>query len=77
MRLSDFKTPGADLPGVHYLRNVEDADALLAAIAAVKQGGTHNAKVGRGQRVVGVAGRQRRGPAGAGAGAMGRARDRC
>lgn len=34
--LADFKTPGADLKGLHYLRNVEDADALNAAIAETK-----------------------------------------
>lgn len=34
--LEDFKTPGFDLKGVHYLRNVQDADALVNAIAACK-----------------------------------------
>lgn len=36
VNLADFKTPGADLKGVHYLRNVVDADALITAIAATK-----------------------------------------
>ena len=37
--LADFKTPGADLSGVYYLRNVQDADALLAAIKECKAAG--------------------------------------
>lgn len=43
--LADFRTPGADLKGVHYLRNVEDADSLIAAIADCKAAG---GKVSRG-----------------------------
>lgn len=43
--LADFKTPGADLQGVHTLRNVQDADALLSAIQACKAAG---GKVGGG-----------------------------
>jgi monodehydroascorbate reductase (NADH) len=39
VRLSDFKAPGADLTGIHYLRNVADADALLAAVEAAKAAG--------------------------------------
>lgn len=39
MTLADFKTPGADLGGVHYLRNVQDADSLLAAIQMCKEKG--------------------------------------
>jgi monodehydroascorbate reductase (NADH) len=39
MRLSDFKAPGAELAGIHYLRNVADADALLAAVEAAKAAG--------------------------------------
>jgi hypothetical protein len=39
MRLSDFKAPGADLAGICYLRNVADADALLAAVEAAKAAG--------------------------------------
>jgi len=35
---SDFGTPGADLPGVHVLREVADADSLLAAVAAAAAG---------------------------------------
>ncbi len=34
--LSDFGTAGADLKGIYYLRNVEDADAIVAAIAEAK-----------------------------------------
>lgn len=37
--LVDFKTPGADLKGVQYLRNVQDGDALIAAIADAKAAG--------------------------------------
>jgi monodehydroascorbate reductase (NADH) len=37
--LEDFKTPGADLAGIHYLRNVKDADTLVAAIADAKAKG--------------------------------------
>lgn len=35
---ADFGTPGADLKGIHYLRDVRDADALVSAIAAAKDG---------------------------------------
>lgn len=38
-RLEDFKTPGADLEGVYYLRKVADADALLEGIAEAKKKG--------------------------------------
>ena len=74
VRLTDFNTPGADLPGVHYLRNVQDADSLIAAIAAVKQGGSHNAKVRRppgGERAAAAAPRSGR------AGGRGRRERRC
>ena len=37
--LSDFKTPGADLKGIFYLRNVVDADAIVAAIGPAKEKG--------------------------------------
>ena len=37
--LSDFKTPGADLKGIYYLRNVVDADAIVAAIPKAKEKG--------------------------------------
>lgn len=37
--LVDFKFAGADLQGVHYLRNVQDADGLVAAIADIKASG--------------------------------------
>lgn len=36
MYLTDFGTPGADLKGIYYLRNVVDADAIVAAIAEAK-----------------------------------------
>lgn len=39
MRLSDFGTPGAELSGVHYLRKVADADALLQGVDAAKAAG--------------------------------------
>jgi hypothetical protein len=48
--LADFKTPGAELGGVNYLRNVQDADALLAAIKQCKEAG---GKVRAGQGGVG------------------------
>lgn len=38
-RLSDFGTPGADLAGIYYLRNVADADKLLAAVQTAKAAG--------------------------------------
>ncbi len=37
--LADFKTPGAELKGLFYLRNIQDADALNVAIAATKAAG--------------------------------------
>ena len=40
--LADFKTEGADLKGIYYLRNVVDADKIIAAIPEAK---------GRGGRV--------------------------
>jgi len=39
MSLVDFKFPGAELEGVHYLRNVVDADSLVTAIASAKAAG--------------------------------------
>ena len=39
VNLADFKTPGADLKGVQYLRNVVDGDALVESIAATKAAG--------------------------------------
>lgn len=53
---ADFKTPGADLPGIHYLRNVADADALVAALAALKEQGTGQGGGGGGGAVVVVGG---------------------
>jgi hypothetical protein len=38
IKLSDFGTPGAQLSGVQYLRNVADADQLLAGLATAKAG---------------------------------------
>ena len=38
VRLSDFSTPGADLEGVFYLRDVADGQALLAAVEVAKAG---------------------------------------
>lgn len=46
--LADFKTPGADLGGVHYLRNVQDADSLLAAIQMCKEKGGKAVCIGGG-----------------------------
>lgn len=39
VKLSEFGVPGAELPGILYLRNVADADALVAAIKATKEAG--------------------------------------
>ncbi|GFR52753.1 hypothetical protein Agub_g15360 [Astrephomene gubernaculifera] len=46
--LTEFKTPGADLRGLHYLRDVKDADALVAAMAATKEAGGKAVVVGGG-----------------------------
>ena len=32
LNLGDFKTPGYDLPGIYYLRNVDDANTLNDAM---------------------------------------------
>lgn len=40
VRLTQFKLPGAELAGILYLRDVADADALVAAIAAAKEAGS-------------------------------------
>lgn len=37
--LTEFGVPGADLGGIHYLRNVVDAEGLVAAAAATKEAG--------------------------------------
>ncbi|KAG2450649.1 hypothetical protein HYH02_004489 [Chlamydomonas schloesseri] len=37
VKLTEFGVPGADLSGIHYLRDVKDADALVAAVAATKE----------------------------------------
>ena len=37
VKLSDFGTKGADLKGIYYLRNVVDADAIVAAIGEAKK----------------------------------------
>lgn len=37
--LADFKTEGADLKGIYYLRNVMDADKIIAAIPEAKERG--------------------------------------
>jgi monodehydroascorbate reductase (NADH) len=53
---ADFRTPGADLAGIHYLRNVADADALVAALAALKEGQASGGDSGEGEGVVVVGG---------------------
>ena len=35
--LTDFGTKGAELKGIYYLRNVVDADAIVAAIGEAKK----------------------------------------
>ena len=37
--LADFKTPGAELKGIYYLRNVVDADRIIAALPEAKERG--------------------------------------
>ena len=37
--LADFGVKGADLEGLFYLRNVVDADKLVAAVPAAKAAG--------------------------------------
>ncbi len=39
VHLTEFGVPGADLGGIHYLRNVVDAEGLVAAAAAAKDAG--------------------------------------
>eukprot|EP00877_Chromochloris_zofingiensis_P009363 jgi/Chrzof1/4680/Cz14g22170.t1 len=46
--LTEFKTPGAELEGIHYLRNVSDADKLLAAIKEAKTRGNKAVVIGGG-----------------------------
>ena len=46
--MTDFKVPGADLPGIPYLRDVEDADSLVAGINATKATGSPALVVGGG-----------------------------
>eukprot|EP00882_Tetradesmus_deserticola_P012891 GHRQ01013663.1.p1 GENE.GHRQ01013663.1~~GHRQ01013663.1.p1 ORF type:complete len:335 (+),score=159.41 GHRQ01013663.1:183-1187(+) len=48
VRMTDFKAAGAELPGIHYLRNVADADAVLAAVEAAKAAGNKAVVVGGG-----------------------------
>eukprot|EP00252_Welwitschia_mirabilis_P014249 TRINITY_DN31349_c0_g1_i1.p1 TRINITY_DN31349_c0_g1~~TRINITY_DN31349_c0_g1_i1.p1 ORF type:complete len:435 (-),score=121.38 TRINITY_DN31349_c0_g1_i1:287-1591(-) len=38
IKLTDFKVPGAEAKGIHYLREIDEADALVAAIQAKKEG---------------------------------------
>ncbi|CAI5484363.1 unnamed protein product [Closterium sp. Yama58-4] len=38
IKLTDFKTPGADAKGIYYLREIKEADELYAAIQANKGG---------------------------------------
>lgn len=46
--LRQFNTPGADLGGIYYLRNVADADILLHGVAAAKAAGNKAVIVGGG-----------------------------
>ncbi|GLC35869.1 hypothetical protein PLESTB_000514300 [Pleodorina starrii] len=48
VKLTEFGVPGADLGGIHYLRDVRDADDLVAAMAAAKEAGGKAAVVGGG-----------------------------
>jgi uncharacterized membrane protein YgcG len=61
--LADFGAPGADLPGVHVLRSVADADVLLGDLAKAKAAG---GKVGSGAAPGGPAGRGGGGGSGGG-----------
>lgn len=53
---ADFNVPGADAKGIHYLRNVADADALYAAIQAAAGSGEPVVVVGGGYVGVEVTG---------------------
>ncbi|KAI8107930.1 hypothetical protein M9435_002957 [Picochlorum sp. BPE23] len=46
--LWDLKAPGADLKGIYYLRNVQDADALIDGIAKAKGKGGKAVCIGGG-----------------------------
>lgn len=46
--LWDLKAPGADLKGIYYLRNVQDADALIGGIARAKERGGKAVCIGGG-----------------------------
>ncbi|KAG2499103.1 hypothetical protein HYH03_003286 [Edaphochlamys debaryana] len=48
VKLTEFKVPGADLSGIHYLRNVKDGEAMLAAMAQAKEHGQKVVVVGGG-----------------------------
>lgn len=39
VRLTDFKVPGAELEGLNYLRDIKDADALVASVKQIKETG--------------------------------------
>lgn len=38
INLADFKTPGADAGGIHYLREIDDADRLVSKLQAATGG---------------------------------------
>jgi len=38
INLADFKTPGADAGGIHYLREIKDADNLVGEMQSIKGG---------------------------------------
>ena len=47
-RLTEFGVPGAELTGIHYLRNVVDAEALVSAIEDCKSEGGRAVVIGAG-----------------------------
>ncbi|KAF5830518.1 monodehydroascorbate reductase [Dunaliella salina] len=53
--LSEFKVPGSDLQGLHYLRNTADADKLVQDIQAAKASGGKAVLVGGGYIAMEVA----------------------
>ena len=47
VNLTEFKTPGADLGGIYYLRDIRDGEKLLEGIAKAKAAGNKVRTQGR------------------------------
>lgn len=52
VKMSDFGTEGSNFGGIYYLRNIEDADSILAGVAAAKK----NPRYGERAKVVCIGG---------------------